>query len=345
VNQTNSTTLQKTRQHLSICERKEIEKSLKKGFSVRAIAKALNRSPSTISREIKRGSVEQRFTLKTNKKYAPLYETRLCYYYDAGERVAEANLKKRGGKYKIGKDVRLAEYITNCILKDKLSPDAIIGRLRKFRHTFETMVCTKTVYNYIDKGIIGVKSIDLLLKVKRKKRNPGERRKKLPRYGKSIDERTAEVLSRKTFGHYEGDTIVGAGNKSAVLTMIERKTGKGFLFKIDGKTADEVYRAISEAKLDIKTLTLDNGSEFASCGKLPDIDVYYAHPYSAWERGANENFNGIVRRFLPKGTDLSKYTQEELNAIADVINNMPRKRLHYFTANEMYALSLETANG
>lgn len=177
MNQTNSTTLQKTRQHLSICERKEIEKSLKKGFSVRAIAKALNRSPSTISREIKRGSVEQRFTLKTNKKYAPLYETRLCYYYDVGERVVEANLKKRGGKYKIGKDVRLAEYITNCILKDKLSPDAIIGRLREFGHTFETMVCTKTVYNYIDKGIIGVKSIDLLLKVKRKNENPesGER--------------------------------------------------------------------------------------------------------------------------------------------------------------------------
>ena len=345
MNQTNFTTQKPKGKHLSLCERIEIEKSLARGFSIRAIARALNRSPSTVYREIQRNSILQRREIRSNSKKAPLEITVLKYFADTAQLIAKDNTGKRGGKYKLFKDTDLLRYIENKILKDLASPDAIIGELKQNGHKYKTMICTKTVYNYIDRGLLKVKNIDLLLKCRRK---PKKERINVHKriFGTSIDKRPDSVNSRQEFGHYEGDTIVGKDGKSALLTLVERKTRKGFMLKIKDRTAKEVLRAITKFKTilpdgAIKTITLDNGSEFARLGELKETEVYYAHPYSAYERGSNENYNGIIRRFLPKGKDLSKLSQQDLNRINNWIDSYPRKILNYKSAQTVFEQELK----
>lgn len=207
------------------------------------------------------------------------------------------------------------------------------------------MISTKTVYNYIDRGLMKVKNIDLLLKCRRKPKK--ERRiahKRL--FGTSIEQRPDSVNLRQEFGHYEGDTIIGKDGKSSVLTIVERKTRKGFMLKIKDRTAKAALRAVNRFKKTlpkgaIKSITLDNGSEFARLTELNGIDVYYAHPYSAYERGSNENYNGIIRRFLPKGKDLSNLSQQDLNRINNWIDSYPRKILNYQNAETLFEKELQ----
>lgn len=333
---------------LNLCERKEIEKGLKSRFSITTIAKALGRSKSTISREIKRGSVKQR----KRKTYTPMlkknldnwveYEEYTTYFADTGNLIAKANKSHSGGKYKLFKDEKLVKYIEDKILKDKFSPDAVIGSLPDI---FKTSICTKTLYNYIDKGLLKVKNIDLLMKVKL---NPKKKRitafKK--HLGKSIELRPNEVEAREEFGHWEGDTIVGKDKKGAILTLVERKTNKGFVLKLTDRTAPSVNKAFKQLNGQrhlFKTITFDNGSEFADCNSLETekMKVYFAHPYSAYERGINENYNRIIRRFIPKGTSFDNLTQETLNRINNWIDSYPRKRHKYKSAEDMFAMELE----
>lgn len=347
MNQVNNNTVKEKGKHLSLCERIEIEKSLARGFSIRAIARALERPPSTISREVQRGSVVQRRKINSYSKKitVPLEVSELKYFADTGQRVAKENSGKRGGKYKLFQDPELLRYIEDKILKHKMSPDAIIGQLKLEKHNYKTMVNTKTIYNYIDKGLMRVKNIDLLLKCRRTPKKECSRvHKRL--FGNSIEQRPEAVALRQEFGHYEGDTIIGKDGKSAVLTIVERKTRKGFMLWIKDKTAKAVLQAVNKFKNTlpkgaIKTITLDNGSEFARLSELKGIGVYYAHPYSAYERGGNENYNGIIRRFLPKGKDLSHFSQQDLNRINNWIDSYPRKILGYQTAEAAFEKELQ----
>ena len=170
MNQGNSNIEKKKCKHLSLCERKEIEKSLSQGFGIRQIAKALARSPSTISREIKRGNVMQRRKINSfsRKVSIPLEVTEQKYFADAGQAAYVKSIGLRGGKYKLYRDYELLKYIEDKILNNKYSPDAILGQLKQREHTYKIMVCTKTVYNYIERGLMNVKNIDLLLKCRRK---------------------------------------------------------------------------------------------------------------------------------------------------------------------------------
>lgn len=347
MNQGNSTTIRQKGKHLSMCERKEIQKSLDRGFSIRQIAKALARSPSTVSREIKRGSVLQRREINSNSKKIsiPLEVTELRYFADTGQIIAQRNTGKRGGKYKLFKDLGLLRYIEDKILNEKYSPDAILGQLKREGHTFNTMVSTKTIYNYIERGLLRVKNIDLLLKCRRK---PKKQRIQAHRrlLGQSIDLRPKDVDSRMEFGHYEGDTIVGKDGNSSVLTLVERKTRKGFILTLKDRTALSALKAIKKIRRllpdgAIKSITFDNGSEFASCHTLKGLEVYFAHPYSAYERGSNEHYNGIIRRFIPKGTDLSRLSQAELNRINNWIDTYPRKCLNYQSSENAFNLELQ----
>ena len=169
--------------------------------------------------------------------------------------------------------------------------------------------------------------------------------------GKSITERPREANERSEPGHWEIDLVVGKqGTKPVILTLVERKTRKSLYVLVRNKTQKEVVAAIKRARQRVggdfsavfKTITADNGGEFldneaikkaAGCG-----EVYYAHPYSSWERGSNENGNRILRRFVPKGTDIKKLTSKELQRIEDWVNNYPRKILGYKTANEVSML-------
>ena len=350
MNQGNSTTKRRVGKHLSLCERKEIEKSLSRGYSIRKIAKALARSPSTVSREIRRGSVTQRKAVNSfsRKVSIPLEVTERKYFADTGQATSNKSLGLRGGKYKLYRDYELLKYIEDKILNDGYSPDAILGQLRQGEHNYKTMVCTKTIYNYIEPGLMKVKNIDLLLKCRRK---PKKQRilahKRL--LGDSIDTRPKEVETRQEFGHYEGDTVVGKDGKSAILTLVERKTKKGFMLSLKDKTSASALKALRRIKRAlpaeaIKSITFDNGSEFASAHRLKTkhLGIYFAHPYSAYERGSNEHFNGIIRRFVPKGKNFNKLSQNELNRINNWINSYPRKSLGYKSAQELFDSELHS---
>jgi len=340
--------------HLCLWERQEIEKAIRMGASQGSIARMLGRSKSTISRELKRGTVLQRVRKgyepikKENKENWLPYKEKRMYFADTGQTAALRNMCRSGGKYKLFEDMELVRYIEAKILKEKWSPAAITGWLNSQGHNFKTMVCFKTIYNYIDRGQLGVRNIDLMLKVrlKPKKRQVNQQKRIL---GKSIELRPPEVNSRQEFGHWEGDTVVGKDNKSAILTLVERKTNKGFILSLKDKSASSVMAAFkilkelpSYSQL-FKSITFDNGSEFADCHLLENenLQIYFAHPYSAYERPVNENYNGIIRRYIPKGMDMNIYTQIDLNRINNQIDSLPRKKYNFKTAEMMFNFELE----
>ena len=329
--------------HLSEHERYKIEAFRDIGMSNRKIADALGKSHSAINREVKRGKVVQRNSDLTE---------RVVYKADYAQMQADKASENKGTGLKIGNDHELAAFIETKIRDEKYSPDAALAAARK-RGGFKAMICTRTLYAYIDDGLfMGISNKDLLIKKGRPKRGYKRVRKVAlnNKTGKSISERQESVNSRIEKGHWEIDLVVGKqGTKPAVLTLVERKSRKSVYVLIKNKTQEEVIAALKGVSKRMggdfsevfKTITADNGSEFldsegmkeaAKCG-----EVYYAHPYSSWERGSNENGNRMLRRFVPKGTDFSDLTKSELQRYEDWVNNYPRRILDYRTANEMYA--------
>ena len=215
------------------------------------------------------------------------------------------------------------------------------------------MVCVKTLYNYVDSMLLALRNIDLPLKVRRRKRRRNVK-ENLKHLGRSIDERPDEIASRNEFGHWEIDTVIGSKSKSdnVVLTLVERLTRKYIAIKIDGKTASAVSAAMQSLRrhygdkfsLIFKTITSDNGSEFAELSKLENsttTKVYFAHPYSSWERGSNERHNGLLRRLVPKGKRIDKYTSDDILFTADWCNLLPRKILGYKTPDDLFENELD----
>ncbi|CDG19507.1 transposase (fragment) [Xenorhabdus doucetiae] len=159
----------------------------------------------------------------------------------------------------------------------------------------------------------------------------------------SIDNRPKIVDKKQRIGDWEGDTIVGKDRKSALLTLVERKSLFTIIIKLEDKTAEGVAKAatrhLSMIKHKVKTITFDNGLEFAEherIGKNLETKIYFAHPYSPWERGINENINGLIRDYFPKGTDFNKVSEREVNLVANRLNNRPRKTRDYKTPNELF---------
>ena len=327
-------------------ERYKIEALSQQGLTPAEIGKALSprRDRRTIEREISRGLTLQRRSDLTE---------RMVYLADVGQRKHKEQAANKGRDLKIGHDHKLAKYIEDKIKNEKWSPDAVIGRIKGEGLKFETSICTKTLYNYIDKGIFAeISNSDLWVKKDGVKRDYKRVRTVAlnNRNGKSITERPKEADDRTEKGHWEIDLVVGKqGTKPAILTLVERLTRKSLYVFIKNKTQKEVHRAIRKVRRRVggnfddvfKSITADNGSEFlnseaikkaAKCG-----EVYYAHPYSSWERGSNENGNRILRRFVPKGTDIGKLTKNELQRIEDWVNNYPRRILGYKSANEFSA--------
>lgn len=337
--------------HLSRKEREFIELHLrKKDMSITRLAALLGRHRSTIYREIKKGLTTQRKKKPylSNKSPKENYITYSVYFSDVGQRYADLRQGCRAGKYKILKDLELMRYIDKCLLEYHYTPAAIVGGLSASPHTFSYVPSPKSIYDYIDLGLMRATNMDLPLKCRVKQKNKRNRKHKRI-LGRSIDERPAAVNERTEIGHFEADSIVGENGKSSILTLTSRTSRAGVLLKVKGRTADETLTTFADyiktlPKGIIRSITFDNGSEFAACARLEELfgsKIYFAHPYSAWERGSNENFNGLVRRFIPKGKDLFNYTQQDLNRIASIINAMPRKVLGYKTAAETWAKESE----
>jgi IS30 family transposase len=353
--QVKNTTKARKWQQITERERYKIEGYFEAGLCAKEIGRKLGKSKRTIERERKLGMVEQKRLNPSNSKSPEqeLYVVEWVYKADAAQRVHKERAEGKGRGLKIGHDHALSAYLEKKIGEEKWSPDAAIGAIKAQGLQFQESVCTKTVYNYIDAGIfIGISNKDLWVKKGGKKRGYKHIRKVAlnNRNGKSIEERPECVNERKEAGHWEIDLVVGKqGTKPVILTLVERKTRQSIYVLVKNKTQKEVIAAVRRARRRVggnfddvfKSITADNGSEFldsdgikkaAKCG-----EVYYAHPYSSWERGSSENGNRILRRFVPKGTDIGKLTAKQLQKIEDWVNNYPRKILNYKTAKELAA--------
>lgn len=335
---------------LTLTDRIRIEKWLKDGLRVKEIADRLRVDPSTVYRELKRGSYD-----KLDGKTWKLIPT---YSPDIAEQRYQAHLREKGQNLKIGKDHELASYIEQTIIDKDCSPAAVYGYALEEGRTFKTHISVPTIYSYIKKGVFlnltqkalprhGVHKGDYKkVKTKDPARAPA---------GESIEKRPAEVKDRDEFGHWEMDTVYSGKKKStvALLVLTERKTRNENIIMVPDRRAETTVQAINalERKLGAekfgiiyKSITVDNGSEFALADQLEQscitgdkrTKVYYCHPYSSWERGSNENVNGMIRRRHPKGTDFSKVTAEEIAATENWINSYPRKIFGYKSAGTMF---------
>ena len=316
--------------HLNIWEREKIQELLWQKVSIRNIAEILERSPSSITREI--------------KKNIPLH-------YQYTPRLAnERALKKRKSR---GRKLRLKSYFIRRYVIDHLkmgySPEQISGRL-SLEYPKQN-ISHEAIYQYIynqvrEYGHIknGYHDLRIYLKRRHKRREKKGMRKGqriFKHKGLSIEERPKEVEKRKTLGHWEGDSVVSRKSKVGLNTIVERKTGLVLISKIQNGTSNETANTVINRlkNLPCKTLTTDNGTENFSYEKIQDelrISCYFAHPYCSGERGTNENTNGLIRWYLPKGTDFATISNEVIARIEYALNTRPRKRLGWKTPLEVF---------
>ncbi len=318
--------------HLSQEEREIIANLLSEGSSLGDIAKAVGRNKGTISRELKRNCPPER------RRYVPCRA-----HARANERKTNANTH-----------ARLTNALVRQYVKDGLaegwSPEQISGRIR-IDHPGQS-IHHEAIYQYIyhPQNSDRLELIQLLRRAHKKRRNKSIGRKvrktKIP--GRiPIDARPKSVESRRYAGHWEGDSLISRKSKVALNTLVERKSRLVLITKLSRKSADETNKAIIDRLKSFpakgrQTLTLDNGTENAKHEKLSaklGIRCYFARPYASWERGANENANGLIRWYLPKGTDFRTITPEQIARVEHLLNNRPRKCLGYKTPLEVAASS------
>jgi IS30 family transposase len=328
--------------HILLKERYVIENLIKNGFSHRKIAEIIGCDRRTVDREIKRGSFEH-----TNSDATVTPE----YGSDVGERVHKERAKNKGPYAKINNAPKLRKYLENKIKNENFSPEAALMKIKEENREFEVEISAKTLYNNIDNGELDVNRKDLLRRGWKKKSEDEKKNKKAGHNlkGTSIEERPKEANERSEAGHWEIDLILGKkGTKPVLLTLTERMTRKEIIRKLPNKEQKTIREAMDKLEKELgkkfkkwfKTVTSDNGSEFLdftalekSINKDSRFKVYYAHPYSSFERGTNENANGLVRRFYPKGTDFSKVSMKRIAGVEDWINSYPRKILGGVSSN------------
>lgn len=341
-----NTTDSRKGKHLTYLERLRIECLYKEHLTPIEIARRLERNRRTIERELAKGTVELEGS----------YKTRLEYSADLGQKTHDEKATNKGPGLKIGKDHDLAAYIEKKISKYKYSPEAVIGEIKALGKKFKTSICIKTLYNYIsDDLFLNISNKDLWVKRNNVKRKQEKVRKvhKMVK-GKSISERPHNVEERKEIGHWEMDTVVGGkgGSREVLLVLSERCTRKELIFKMRDKSQHEVIKVLNRLERKhrrkfkelFQSITVDNGSEFLNYEEIEQsvisnrkrTQIYYAHPYSSWERGTNENTNKMIRRFIPKGSDIGSYSQKDIKRIETWINNYPRRVLGYYSANKIY---------
>jgi IS30 family transposase len=315
-------------------ERESISRGLAQHKSIRQLAKELNRSPSTISREIRRnrGRTSYRAFL-------------------ASRRAKAAASSRKRGKRKIEKQEGLLSYVMEKLQRE-WSPEEISKRLKiEYAWDMNMQVSHEAIYQYIYVLPRGELKQLLIkgLRQERKHRRPQKRGDTTETRGKianmlSIEERPAEVAERSVPGHWEGDLILGKYKRSALGTLVERTTRYTILVPLgEHKDATSVREAYAEAFKTLpaelkKSLTYDQGKEMSEHEQFTidtGIQVYFAHPGSPWERGTNENTNGLIRQYFPKGTDFTQVSKEEILNAQRKLNDRPRRALGYLKPDEV----------
>lgn len=335
MNQEHTTTSKTKGQHLTKAERKVIQKCLKAKEPVSRIAKLLDCHRSTIYREIKRNQM-----VYANGRVTP---------YDSTEAQRRADLNKSRRDYglKCTHCQEFIQFVSEHFHNDNWSFDVCYARALSSGFSRNEVVSVKTLYNYVnrDYSILHIRNLDLPIRVRRAPQKR-KRLKKASRLGTSIEHRPSNVELRQGFGHWEIDTVLGPqkdDDGAAILTVAERLTRFYIAVKIKDKSSESVNKAL--AKIFVKyghrnflTITSDNGSEFSGLSSLENrtTKIFFAHPYSAYERGTNERHNGILRRWIPKGKSISNISQARISQYQDKINNMPRRILNYRTPKELF---------
>lgn len=320
---------------LTLDEREEISRMLAQRYSFQDIAKTLSRHVSTISREVSAGG---------NNKY--LYRA-----VRAHRRAKRKARKRKAWKRKILLVPKLRKYV-HSKLRLQWSPEEIAARMIEEYPDDRTMrISPESIYTYIyvlPKGALK-KELLLCLRRERKRRHKRKKTEGAENTSKiedmlSIEERPHEVAGRVVPGHWEGDLIVGRNRQSFLGSLVERTTRTTILIPLKNKTAQEVRRAFAKEAKKIPvsmriSLTYDQGNEMAQhkmFTKETQMLVYFAHPASPWERGTNENTNGLIRQFFPKGTDFSKISRREVKRVQCLLNGRPRKVLGFATPYEVF---------
>jgi transposase, IS30 family len=317
--------------HLTPAEREVIDSMVRVGYSQQAIAQALHRSPSTLSRELHRNEDT------VGRRYCPHWANLL--YWKRRKQIVNAH--KTGNP-------QLMAYV-RAKLELRWSPEQIAGRLRYAEHPDEPAqwISYQTIYRYVRQDHSAGGRLYRYLRRGRKKygkRGTGPHPNSWIKGRVSIEQRPAIVAEQARIGDWEGDTFYGAKRQSCLATLVERKTLYLAACSMCDATAaslnDAIRKQLSPLPKDrVCTLTVDNGKEFARFKQLEQelgMAVYFTHPYTAWERPINENTNGLLRQFLPRKTDLRNLSPEQLDYIVQLLNNRPRKKLKYRTPNEAF---------
>lgn len=296
----------------------------RQGLNQAQIARSMGRHRSTVCREVRRNST------RADGHYRP---------FTAQERTQGRRSRSRRNSHFTAEDFAAVEEL----LRRQWSPGQVAGHLAR---EGRLSISHETIYRHVwrDKREGGLLYTHLRGARKRRRKRYGAYDSRGRLAGKRIiSERPTEVETRERVGHWEADTVVGAGSKDCVLTLVERKTGLVLI----GKLADRAARGLSRRAVQLirgrgarfETVTTDNGTEFHDyerVERLTGVAFYFARPYHSWERGSNENANGLVRQYLPKGVSMSGLTQHQCNAIARKLNTRPRKRLGFRTPMECY---------
>jgi len=332
---------------LSLEDREEIAIGIAAGETDAQIARRIERSPATISRELARN--------------CPRYPDGRLYRSRYRAHSAQRKAEERARRPKVAKLViyqRLREFVQDKLeCEEHWSPEQIAARLPiEFPDDEEMRICHETIYQAIYvQGRGGLRrELARCLRTGRAIRKP--RRRTAERRGRIkdmvlISERPAEIEDRAVPGHWEGDLLVGKDNGSAIGTLVERTTRFTLLLHLDDQTAATVRDAIEAAITTLPTalrrsLTWDQGRELAAHVELrlaTDLEVYFCDPHSPWQRGTNENTNGLLRQYFPKGTDLSAHSRERLAEVAAGLNGRPRKTLGWRTPFEAFSELLQSA--
>lgn len=326
--------------HLSPVEREELSRGLAQGLSLRAIASRLSRCPSSLSREVQRNAVKTGYRA-----------------YSAGRRALRRTSLPRQQPFTVLRPV-LWDIIQNK-LRFQWSPDQISSWLKETYADATMHVSHETIYAalyVLPRGTLRKELLSHLRQRHRQRRKRGkllqDRRGQIPDLV-SVHERPAEVEGREIAGHWEGDLILGKKKKGAIATLVERKTRYIMLCKLDAPSAEEAWRKIAKRFQQLPetlriSLTYDRGREMSRHAKLTaaaKIKVYFCDPQSPWQRGTNENTNGLLRQYFPKGMDMTTVTNNELRFVEKRLNGRPRKVLHYRTPHEVFTSHLGVALG
>ena len=317
---------------LTLAEREEISRSVVAGHSIRSMAASLGRAPSTISRELRRNSGRQG-------------------YRASGADQAAWDRARRPKRCRLAQNRALARTVADK-LQLEWSPRQIAGWLkRRFPDDENYQVSHETIYRSLFIQARGALKKELLAHLRRTRgmRRSRHHTQKTDDHGRitdtvSIRERPAAVEERAVPGHWEGDLLFGSHN-SQIATLVERHTRYVMLVRVKGKDTETVINALIKHAHSLprelyRSLTWDRGKEMAEHKRFTlatDIKVYFCDPHNPWQRGSNENTNGLLRQYFPKGTDLSAHSQAHLDAIARRLNERPRETLHYETPAERFA--------